>query len=40
MSRDPKRKVRAIEIEFWLLTVLVAGSFIAGLVSAVRYLLE
>jgi hypothetical protein len=38
MSREPKWKTRAVAIEFWLLTALVAGSFVAGLVSAVWYL--
>lgn len=39
MSRESKWKSRAIALEFWLLKLLVAGSFVAGLVSAVRYLL-
>lgn len=40
MSKEPRWKVRAIAIEFWMLATLVGGSFIAGIVSAVRYLLE
>ena len=39
MSGEPKWKARAVAIEFWLLTAVVAGSFVAGLVSAVRYLI-
>ncbi|KTE78444.1 hypothetical protein [Sphingopyxis sp. A083] len=31
MTRESKWKGRAIAIEFWLLSALVAGSFIAGL---------
>jgi len=38
MSRKSKWKSRVIAFEFWLLTALVAGSFAAGLVSAVRYI--
>lgn len=38
MTREPKWKQRAVALEFWLLSVLVAGSFIVGLVAAVRYL--
>lgn len=34
-----KDEDRAIEIEFAVVTVFVAGSFIAGLVAAVRYVL-
>lgn len=36
MPREPKWKHRAIAIEFWLLTTLVAGSFVAGIVGAIR----
>jgi len=39
MSHEPKWKTGAVAIEFWLLTALVAGAFVAGLVSAVGYLL-
>jgi len=39
MPREPKWKDRALAIEFWLATAVVAGSFVAGLVSAVRYLI-
>ncbi|MGQ3138385.1 MAG: hypothetical protein ACT6Q5_07460 [Sphingopyxis solisilvae] len=38
MTNDPKWKDRALAIEFWLASVLVAGSFIAGLIGAVRSL--
>jgi len=38
MNREPKWKTRAVALEFWVLTALVGGSFVAGLVSAVRYL--
>ena len=40
MAREPKWKQRAVALEFWLLPVLVAGPFIVGLVSAVRYLVN
>jgi len=36
MSGEPKWKRRAIAIEFWLLSALVAGSFVAGIVGAIR----
>ncbi len=36
MSREPKWKRRALAIEFWLLSALVAGSFVAGIVGAIR----
>ncbi|WP_269090320.1 hypothetical protein [Sphingopyxis jiangsuensis] len=39
MKREPKWKTRALAIEFWLAAAFVAGSFVAGLVSAVRYLI-
>ena len=38
MTRESKWKSRAIALEYWLLSALVAGSFIAGLVSAIRML--
>lgn len=38
MAQEPKWKRRALAIEYWLLTALVAGSFIAGLIGAVRSL--
>lgn len=40
MTREPKWKRRAIAIEFWFLTALVAGSFVVGLVSAIRSLID
>lgn len=39
MKREPKWKTRVLAIEYWLATAVVAGSFVAGIVSAVRYLL-
>ena len=38
MTRESKWKSRAIAIEFWLLSAFVAGSFIAGLIAAIRSL--
>lgn len=38
--KDPKWRDQALAIEYWAATALVAGSFVAGVVSAVRYLLE
>ncbi len=38
MTREPKWKNRAIAIEYWLLSALVAGSFLAGIVAATRSL--
>lgn len=38
-SMNDHEEERAIQIEFGVLAVLVAGAFIAGLVAAVRYLL-
>lgn len=38
--KDPKWRDKALAIEYWLLTVLVAGSFVAGIVSAAKTLLE
>ncbi|NYF30651.1 hypothetical protein [Sphingopyxis sp. JAI108] len=38
MTRDPKWKRRAIVLEFWLLSALVAGSFVAGIIGAIRSL--
>lgn len=38
MTHESKWKSRAIEIEYWLLSALVGGSFIAGLLSAIRTL--
>lgn len=40
MIREPKWKARAVAIEFWIVSIVVGGSFIAGIVSGVRYLLE
>lgn len=38
MDQEPKWKSRAVAIEFWFAAVLVGGSFIAVLVSAIRSL--
>lgn len=38
MTHESKWKSRAIAIEYWLLSALVGGSFIAGLLSAIRTL--
>jgi len=38
--KDPKWRDKALAIEYWALTVLVAGSFVAGIVSAAKTLLE
>ena len=37
---DPEEKSLAFAIEYWMLTALVAGSFVVGIVSAVKYLLK
>jgi hypothetical protein len=39
MRPEPEWKRRALAIEFWLATAVVGGSFIAGLVAAIRYLI-
>jgi hypothetical protein len=38
MNREPDWKDRAEAVNYWLLTVVVAGAFIAGLISAEPYL--
>ena len=38
MDQEPKWKSRALAIEFWFAAVLVGGSFIAGLIGAIRSL--
>ncbi|WP_302480091.1 hypothetical protein [Sphingopyxis terrae] len=38
MTDKPRWKRRALAIEFWLAAVIVAGSFIAGIIGAVRSL--
>ncbi len=37
---DPEEKSLAFAIEYWMLTALVAGSFVVGIISAVKYLLK
>ena len=39
MSEEPRWNARAVAAEFWLATLFVAGSFVAGLIAAIRYLL-
>ena len=38
MIRDPKWKRRAFALEYWLVSALVAGSFVAGIIGAIRSL--
>jgi hypothetical protein len=38
MNDEPSRQDRGEAASYWLLAALVAGSFVAGLISAVRYL--
>ena len=38
-ERDSKCREKALAIEFWIAAVLVGGSFVAGVVGAVRALL-
>jgi len=38
MTPEPNWRDRARAVEYWLAAAIVAGSFVAGLVSAVRYL--
>ncbi|WP_446543321.1 hypothetical protein [Sphingopyxis sp. LARHCG72] len=38
MTAEPKWKRRAVAIEYWLVSALVAGSFVAGLIAAIRSL--
>jgi len=38
MSREPDWRERGKAVEYWLLTAFVAGSFVAGLIAAVRSL--
>lgn len=40
MDREPKWKSRALTIEFWVATAFVGGAFLAGLVEAIRSLLQ
>lgn len=37
---DTEEKSLAFAIEYWMLTALVAGSFVVGIISAVKYLLK
>ncbi len=39
MDSKPDWKTRAIDVEYGLAALLVAGSFIAGLIGAIRALL-
>ncbi|WP_282949813.1 MULTISPECIES: hypothetical protein [unclassified Sphingopyxis] len=38
MPDEPKWKTRAVAVEYWLAAAVVAGSFVAGLISAVPYI--
>jgi len=38
MDQKPNWKSRALAIEFWFATLLVGGSFLAGLVGGIRSL--
>lgn len=38
MNHEPDWKERAEAANYWLLTALVAGAFVAGLISAIPYL--
>lgn len=40
MEPESKWKSRAIAIEFWLAALLVGGSFVAGLIAAIRAFLS
>src|SRR3546814_9046070 len=37
MNHEPNWRDRGRAVEYWLATAFVAGSFVAGLVSAIRY---
>jgi hypothetical protein len=39
MKPESKWRSRALAIEFWLATLVVGGSFVAGAIAAVRTLL-
>ena len=39
MNHEPNWKDRARAVEYWMAAAVVAGSFVAGLVSAVRVLI-
>src|SRR3546814_11845564 len=39
MNHEPNWRDRGRAVEYWLATAFVAGSFVAGLVSAIRYAL-
>ncbi|MHA4836512.1 hypothetical protein [Sphingopyxis sp. MSC1_008] len=38
MNIDPNWKDRAHAANYWLLTAVVAGAFVAGLIAAIPYL--
>lgn len=40
MTRDPKWRSRAFAVEYWMLTVLVAGAFLAGIIGGIKTLFE
>lgn len=35
---QPAWKREAVEIEYWILTVFIAGAFVVGLIAAIRAL--
>lgn len=39
MNHEPNWRDRGRAVEYWLAAALVAGSFVAGLISAIRYLI-
>lgn len=38
MNHEPNWKDRAEAVNYWLLTAVVAGAFVAGLIAAVPYI--
>lgn len=38
--KDPKWRDKALAIEFWMASILVAGAFVAGIVGGAKSLLE
>lgn len=40
MIKDPKWRARAFAVEYWMLTILVAGTFIAGIIGGLKSLSE
>lgn len=40
MNNDPEWRDKALAVEYWIATALVAGAFLAGIIGGVRSLLE